>query len=68
MIKIIKKGNLKVVECKNCGCVFSYENEDIFSRTTKYGNEYQIYKIKNTEYIKECPQCFKEVILEEKTY
>ena len=29
MIKIIKRGTRKTCTCDNCGCVFSYEEEDI---------------------------------------
>ena len=29
MIKIIKEGTRKIAKCPNCGCEFSYEEEDI---------------------------------------
>ena len=29
MIQIIKKGTRKIAECPNCGCEFSYEEEDV---------------------------------------
>ena len=29
MIKIIKPGNKWILTCPYCGCVFSYEEEDI---------------------------------------
>ena len=33
MIKIIKKGTKKNQECDFCGCIFSYEEEDITTET-----------------------------------
>ena len=29
MIKIIEHGTIKKKQCENCGCLFSYEKEDI---------------------------------------
>ena len=29
MIKIIKKGTIKIEKCPICGCEFSYEREDL---------------------------------------
>lgn len=29
MIKVIKHGRFKQCICNNCGCIFTYENEDI---------------------------------------
>ena len=29
MIKIIEHGTRKIAKCPNCGCEFSYEEEDI---------------------------------------
>lgn len=43
MIQIIKRGTRKTCTCKDCGCVFSYESEDV-----KIGGGYP-YVI--------CPQC-----------
>lgn len=47
-IKIIKHGGRRKVECLNCGCIFSYEKEDIRTVTIGY-NEYvdNVY----------CPEC-----------
>lgn len=44
MIKIIKKGTREIRECDNCGCLFSFDEEDILG-----GKGLQ-------KYIK-CPQC-----------
>lgn len=55
MITIIKEGTKKEATCNKCGCVFSYENEDIqhagaalqrIGHPTIYENEFV-----------ECPQC-----------
>lgn len=50
MIKILKHGNKRVIECKNCGCIFEYEHEDV-KREQSGINEY-IYYIS-------CPDCNK---------
>lgn len=55
MIKIIRQGTRKTIECDKCGCFFSYENEDI--RRHDIGNyDLKIYIV--------CPQCKNEIILE----
>ena len=51
-IKVIKHGTKRIAECKNCGCVFEYEKEDINSMRIKH-NEYKNYVI--------CPECRSEV-------
>lgn len=45
MIKIIKPGTRKKKECVECGCVFSYENEDL-----KWDAD-------RIQYYVLCPQC-----------
>lgn len=48
MIKIIKHGTKKQNTCKHCGCVFTYEKEDI--KEVQYGmNEFEYYVT--------CPDC-----------
>ena len=42
MIKIIEHGTRKIAKCSVCGCVFSYEEEDV-----------QIFTIRHVK----CPQC-----------
>ena len=42
MIKIIKEGTRKIAKCPNCGCEFSYEEEDV-----------QIFTKRHVK----CPQC-----------
>ena len=46
MILIIKEGTRKIAKCPNCGCEFSYEEEDVL--------RYPICRIEN--YVN-CPQC-----------
>lgn len=57
MIKIIKKGTKKNQECDFCGCIFSYEEEDIIIKTYR---EETFNQVKDVIY---CPQCKKEIIL-----
>lgn len=56
MIKIIELGTIRKQKCQRCGCLFSYENEDIkhstnFASITSYSCGY--------DYII-CPQCEKK--------
>ena len=55
MIKIIKEGTRKTCECENCGCVFSYEKEDIEVVKSDILNSRE-------EFIT-CPQCNKKVYI-----
>lgn len=59
MIKIIKEGTRKIAKCPNCGCEFSYEEEDIEKDGLLVNNSVFIGK---TWAI--CPQCGKEIVLE----
>ena len=58
MIKIIEPGTRIAIKCTECGCKFSYENEDI----EKYG-----LLGNNSVFFGEtwvvCPQCGKKIIL-----
>ncbi len=51
MAKIIERGKLKVGKCKYCGCIFSYESEEVEMEEIKVGD------IGKTELRIECPQC-----------
>ena len=53
MIKIIKEGTRKIAKCPNCGCEFSYEEEDI--HIIPHARCLSV-----TLYI-HCPQCSKAV-------
>lgn len=54
MIEIIRRGPKEVTTCSKCGCVFSYEKEDVKSDDYAY-KSYKEYVI--------CPQCNQSVIL-----
>ena len=58
MIKIIKEGTRKIEKCPNCGCEFSYEEEDIEKDGLLANNSVFIGK---TWVV--CPQCGKEIVL-----
>ena len=49
MIKIIKEGTRKIAKCPNCGCEFSYEEEDVLRDPIRIENHVN------------CPQCSKAV-------
>ena len=56
MIKIIKEGTIKIAKCPNCGCEFSYEEEDI--------NMVPHAGYLSVNYI-HCPQCNNDIVLKE---
>lgn len=58
MVKIIKEGTRKVITCESCGCEFSYEEEDIKTRT-----EPSIFGTSSIIKTINCPQCESEIIL-----
>ena len=58
MVKIIKEGTRKVTTCESCGCEFSYEEEDIKTRT-----EPSIFGPSSIIKTINCPQCKSEIIL-----
>ena len=58
MIKIIEPGTRTVTECAECGCKFSYENEDIEKDGLWANSLVFIGKI-----FVVCPQCGKEIVL-----
>ena len=58
MIKIIKEGTRKIAKCPNCGCEFSYEEEDTEKDGTLLNNSVFLGK---TWVV--CPQCGKEIVL-----
>ena len=53
MIKIIEPGTRKIAKCSVCGCVFSYEEEDINMFPNARRNSVTLYI--------NCPQCSKAV-------
>ena len=58
MIKIIEPGTRRITECAECGCKFSYENEDIENDGLLVNNLVLIGIIWVV-----CPQCGKEIVL-----
>ena len=60
MIKIIEPGTRTITKCTECGCKFSYENEDIEKDGLFANNSVVLGKI-----FVVCPQCGKEIVLKE---
>ena len=58
MIKIIERGTKTIGECENCGCRFSYENEDI-----KVSGPHSMDQLQTRKSYIVCPQCSKEIVL-----
>lgn len=58
MIKIIVKGTRKELTCKSCGCLFSYEAEDI-----KFEDKPSVVGGMHREDYIECPQCENKIVL-----
>ena len=54
MIKIIKQGTRQKATCDECGCLFSYEAEDVNVHMEYIGGSKRMVK---------CPQCGHEVSL-----
>ena len=53
MIEIIKPGKKKQTECHACGCIFTYEKEDI--EVNNYGMNEIKYEVKCPECCVKCP-------------
>ena len=58
MIKIIEPGTITITKCAECGCKFSYENDDIETDGLLFNNSAFLGK---TWVV--CPQCGKEIVL-----
>ena len=58
MIKIIEPGTRRITECAECGCKFSYENEDIENDGLLTNN---LVFLGKTWVV--CPQCGTEIVL-----
>ena len=58
MIKIIKRGTRQQATCDKCGCIFSYEEEDVKHLETHNGERdfYDGIKHGYKNYVI-CPQC-----------
>ena len=64
MIKIIKVGTKRLATCEKCGCVFSYEEEDIKHLENHNGEYSFVDGIKHgyKNYVI-CPQCSKDFVV-----
>ena len=61
MIKIIEKGTRHKIRCKDCGCLFSFDDEDVNIRT---GLGIWEMEVRTQHYeIIVCPQCENEIVL-----
>ena len=58
MIKIIEPGTRRIIKCAECGCKFSFDEEDI-----KGYKHYTVDPLAVREPYIECPQCGKEIVL-----
>lgn len=58
MIEIIQRGTKNKCTCANCGCIFSYEEEDI-----KHDGAYSMDVLRTRKSYINCPQCNKEITL-----
>lgn len=54
MVKVIKEGTKRRVECKECGAILEYEKHDKCNRQTGI-NEYESYII--------CPCCENDIVV-----
>lgn len=54
MIEIIKRGTKKTCTCNECGCYFSYEDEDV--ENVYQGSYFSVSEMNHKNTIR-CPQC-----------
>ena len=66
MKKIIKEGTRRKITCEECGCLFSFEDEDTY-HTELYRNECERVTEMKAGYktFVTCPQCESEIVLEQ---
>lgn len=55
MIKIIREGTRRVMACESCGCVFSYEKEDVNTSSDPLQSQGCFYVT--------CPQCKENCVI-----
>ena len=65
MIKIIKPGTRRKAECNECGCVFSYEEEDLTKLGVINTKDKMNPIFSGTECLIKCPQCGYKWTIEE---
>lgn len=64
MIKIIKKGHIyKEAECRKCGCIFQYEEEDVIEDESNYIDNHGVAWGSDFLIKEGCPFCGSSVIL-----
>ena len=61
MIKIIKSGTIQEKHCERCGCIFSFEEEDIETEV----NVGSCMATKPYKKFVTCPQCKNKFILKQ---
>lgn len=61
---IIKRGTKQTMNCEKCVCFFSYDDDDIETKSEydKYEPLANFYSIARHKYI-ECPQCGNEIYI-----
>lgn len=63
MVRIIKAGTRKITTCDNCGCKFSYEDEDVIDGGTYKINKDSCVVFNNESPYVVCPQCSNKIVL-----
>lgn len=61
MIKIIKHGTRDIRECDSCGCLFSFDKEDIEYKDISNKEEGELWISERVT----CPQCGEPIFLKE---
>lgn len=69
MIKIIKRGTRQQATCDRCGCIFSYEEEDIM-HLENHNGEYHFAEGTKYDYknFVVCPQCHHDFVINQTRY
>ena len=65
MIKIIKPGFLKEIQCSKCGAVLQYDEREDVIRKPINPNDFHIDPYKTFDRFIICPQCNNEIKLDE---
>ena len=64
MIEILKRGTKQVATCRECGCKFSFEDEDIKRRTAKIAMDCSKgFSASTPTLYVHCPQCDTEILV-----
>jgi DNA-directed RNA polymerase subunit RPC12/RpoP len=67
MVEIIKRGTKQTRTCKNCGCIFSYDEEDVErdKQTHESGTPFGVTRIAEYGLFIKCPQCGEKIVLKQ---